>query len=72
MDDTFYEILKKVVSKHKRSFKTIYSTNGVWQTSPFKLWMFLTMRIIKLRVKIIRSNESRQESSLHYRGKKSD
>lgn len=43
MDDTFYEILKKVVSKHKRSFKTIYSTNGVWPTSVFKLkWMHNT------------------------------
>lgn len=73
MDDTFYEILKKVVSKHKRSFKTIYSTNGVWPTSPFKLWMFLTMRIIKLRVrKLLDRTKVGRNLLCIYRGKKSD
>ena len=43
MDDSFYEILKKVVSKHKNNYKTIYSTNGIWPTSVFKLkWMHNT------------------------------
>lgn len=43
MDNSYYEILKKVVSKHKRSYKTIYCTNGVWPTSALKLkWMLNT------------------------------
>lgn len=40
MDDTFYEILKKVIRKHKRNYKTIHTTIGSWPTSVLKvIWM---------------------------------
>lgn len=51
MDDSYYAILKRVASKHKSSCSKIYTSMGIWPTSPVKLWIFLTKRIIKLRVR---------------------
>ncbi len=44
MDDSFYEILKKVVSKHKNNYKTIYNyQTGFGRLLFFKLkWMHNT------------------------------
>jgi len=73
MDDSYYTILKRVASKHKSSCSKIYTTMGIWPTSPFKLWMFLTMRIIKLRVrKLLDRTKVGRNLLCIYRGKKSD
>jgi len=47
MDSYYYEILRKVASKHQKKVKTIYTTMGTWPTSKIKLEILLFVIILK-------------------------
>jgi hypothetical protein len=71
MDDSYYTILKRVAYKHKNSHSKIYTTMGIWPTSPYRLWMFITLRIIKRRVsKLLDRTEVGRNLHRACRGKK--
>ena len=50
-NNSYYGILKKVVRKHRKKFKKIYTTMGNWVTNPITIRVFILYKQLRNKVK---------------------